>query len=372
MRNRVVSESRVTLGWFLSLALILWAGVVGRIEAAPSLEAGVNRTVPKVTPPTGRLAFSATPSDAEFLGTGLFSEPLAPVAGATVEENRDLARALLAYRDATRRTGDNDAVDPILTFLAAHPDSAWKPVLQLDLGIVYRQTGHFSKALEIWQTGWNQTKGLTDPRGLTVANALVARLSQLEAYLGRKELLQPLLDSVKPRSVGGTSEQLITDSNTGLYDMLHHPEDSFRCGPLALTRIATFSSAKPSPATLKVLDEAHSTDHGLSLTMVQGIAAKAGMPYQMAFRSPGAAVLLPAVAHWKVGHYAAIVDKLNGRLVVQDSTFGEDIRVSPSTLDEEASGYFLVRTGALPKGWRRVPKEEGDTIWGREIGRAHV
>ena len=353
------------LGWVLLFVLFLCGGVVERAEAAPSMDAGVNRTVPKVTPPATRLTFSATPTDADFLRTGLFTEPLAPVAETTVNENRDLAHALLAYRDATRKSGANDAVDPILAFLTAHPDSAWKPVLQLDLGIIYRQTGHFSKALEIWQTGWNETKGLTDPRGQTVANALAARLSQLEAYLGRKELLQPLLDSIKPRSVGGTSEQLITDSNTGLYDMLHHPEDSFRCGPLALTRIATFSSAKPSPATLKVLDEAHSTDHGLSLSMVQEVATKAGMPYQMAFRSPGAAILMPAVAHWKVGHYAAIVNKVDGRLVVEDSTFGEDIRVSPSTLDEEASGYFLVRAGALPKGWRKVSKDEGDRIWGR-------
>ena len=375
--NRVaVPSRRAALAVFALVVMVVFSNVCVEpaLAAAPAdqlhvaalqTNGTVNRTVPKVTPPATELTFPATPADADFLRTGLFSEPLAPVAGTTVEENRDLAHALLAYRDATRKAGANDAVGPILAFLAAHPNSAWKPVLQLDLGIIYRQTGHFSKALEIWQTGWDETKSLTDPRGQTLANALVARLSQLDAYLGRKEVLQPLLDSVKPRTVGGTSEQLITDSNTGLFDMLHHPEDSFRCGPLALERIANFSSARPSPATLKVLDEAHSTDHGLALTMVEEIAAKAGMQYQMAFRSPGAAVLIPAVAHWKVGHYAAIVDKVAGRFVVEDSTFGEDIRVSPSTLDEEASGYFLVRAGALPKGWRSVPKDEGDKVWGR-------
>jgi hypothetical protein len=44
------------------------------------------------------------------------------------------------------------------------------------------KTGHFSKALEIWQAGWSETKALSDPQARAVANALVARLFQLEAY----------------------------------------------------------------------------------------------------------------------------------------------------------------------------------------------
>jgi len=325
----------------------------------------VNHTVPKVTPPSKGLRFSANPTDAEFLRTGLFVEPLAPVSTTVAQENRDLAHALLDYRDAVRKSGGNDAVAPILAFLAAHPSSPWKPALQLDLGIVYRQTGHFSKALDVWQTGWNETQGLSDPEGRALANAIVAHLSQLDAYLGRKDLLQPLLDSIHDRPVGGAVAQLITDSHTGLYAMLHKPEDSFRCGPLALKRILNYSADAPSPASLSVLDGAHSTPDGLSLSTVQGIAAKAGMKYQMAFRTPGATIVMPAVAHWKLGHYAAIVDRVDGRYLVQDTTFGEDIRVSPATLDEEGSGYFLVPAGPLPEGWRSVSEDEGSKVWGR-------
>jgi hypothetical protein len=194
---------------------------------------------------------------------------------------------------------------------------------------------------------------------------MVARLSQLEAYLGRKELLQPLLESIGDRPIGGTAAQLVTDSHTGLYDMVYHPDESFRCGPLALTRILRYGNEKPSATALQVLADAHSTPNGLSLTAVRQIAAKAGMHYRMAYRQPGAAVIIPAVAHWKVGHYAAIVDRSREHYVVQDTTFGEDIRVSPATLDEEASGYFLVPAGPLPKGWRSVSALEGAKIWGR-------
>ena len=39
----------------------------------------------------------------------------------------------------------------------------------------------------------------------------------------------------------------------------------------------------------------------------------------MAFRSPGAPVIVPSVVHWKVGHFAAITRALSGRYLVQDA-----------------------------------------------------
>ncbi len=355
------------LASLLMSGVLSLAGMTAATAARPSATP-INRTVPSVTPPAA-LSFSPAPADGEFLRTGLFAEPLAPVAATTAEENGDLAQAVLAYRDAVQYAGGSDAVEPLLSFLAAHPASAWKPALQLNLGIIYRQTGHFSQALDVWQSGWNDAQALSDPHGRALANAIVARLSQLEAYLGRKELLEPLLDSIHSRPVGGTAAQLLTDSHTGLYDMVYHPEASFRCGPLALTRILKYqaqsSPAKASPASLKVLEDAHSTANGLSLTAVQEIATRAGMDYQAAYRTAGAAVILPAVAHWKVGHYAALVDHQNGRYVVEDTTFGEDIRMSAATLDAESSGYFLVPAGPLPEGWRHVSAAEGETVWGR-------
>lgn len=349
----------------LIAAALLGICEIDAAQASPPELIKVNRTLPKFDSPPSQMSFSSPVSDADFLHTGLFSEPLVPVAATDAKENDDLMRALQAYRDATRQSGANDAVEPLLAFLDAHPASPWKPALQLNLGLIYRKTGHFSKAMDIWQSGWNDTQALSDPHGRTVANALVARLSQLEAYLGRKETLKPLLSSIDDRSVGGTAAQLLTVSRTGLYDMVHHPDQTFRCGPLALSRILKYSNATPSPVSLRALDDARSTPNGLSLTMVQQIAARAGMGYQAAYRSPGATVIIPAVAHWNVGHFAAVVDRINGRYVVEDSTFGEDIRMSSATFDEETSGYFLVPAGRLPKGWRSVSAAEGNKVWGR-------
>ena len=358
---------------FCGAALIaLLSAVLVQVSPAANVGAHVNRSVPKVSAPS-ELTFSSPPTDAEFLRTGLFDEPLAPVGRTTPRENQDLAQAVLAYRDSTRESGARDAVAPLLQFIEAHPNSAWKPALQLNLGMVYRQTGHFSKALEIWQAGWTETESLRDPQGRDYANSIVARLSQLEAYLGRRELLEPLLESIHARPVGGTAAQFLTDSHTGLYDMVYHPEDSFRCGPLALTRILKYQHAEPSPLALRVLQQSPSTDHGLSLTAVAEISNRAGMNYQAAFRSPGAAMVFPAVAHWKVGHYAAIVDQnQSGRYLIEDTTFGEDIQASRTTIDEEASGYFLIPEGPLPDGWRKVSAEEGEHVWGRgDTGQNH-
>ena len=349
----------------LAVAALLCTSDMASAQASTPGLIQVNRTVPKVDPPPSEMSFSSPPSEANFLHTGLFAEPLVPVAATDAKENADLVEALRAYQEATRRSGAADAVEPLLTFLDTHPASPWKPALQLNIGLIYRKTGHFSKAMSVWQGGWKDAQALSDPHGRAVANAMVAQLSQLEAYLGRKELLKPLLTSIEGRPVGGTAAQLLTDSRIGLYDMVYHPEESFRCGPLALTRILKYENATPSPVSLRVLDEAHSTPNGLSLTKVQQIATRAGMGYQAAYRSPGAAMILPAVAHWKVGHYAAVVDRINDRYIVQDTTFGEDIRVSPATFDEETSGYFLVPTGVLPKGWRSVSASEGTKVWGR-------
>src|SRR5262249_50019679 len=136
----------------------------------------------------------------------------------------------------------------------------------------------------------------------------------------------------------------------GLDDMLVRPELSFRCGPLAIRSIYLRQHPRGDldPKIIHAIEEAHSTPNGLPLTAVRDLAHRIGFDYQMAFRSPGAPMLLPAVAHWKMGHFAAVLGREDGRYAIEDTTFGERIRVDAATLDEEASGYFLVPPGPLP------------------------
>ncbi|MGH7440340.1 MAG: hypothetical protein ACRENE_31995, partial [Polyangiaceae bacterium] len=127
-----------------------------------------------------RLRFGANPTPDELLRAGLFAEPLVPVGVPSSEENRDLASALRAY-DVDSREHGADAVESLTGFLATHPDTSWKPVLLVDLGSIWRKTGHFLKALDAWQQAWAMTKTLTNGHGRAVGDAAVASLSQLEA-----------------------------------------------------------------------------------------------------------------------------------------------------------------------------------------------
>ena len=53
------------------------------------------------------------------------------------------------------------------------------------------------------------------------------------------------------------------------------------------------------------------------------------------------------------------------RYLLEDPTFKNDAWVTANALETEASGYFLVPPGKLPRGWRSVDKAEAETVWGR-------
>ena len=362
-----ISRSMGLIGAIATAAV--WIGMLAQNPPAPGhiqhSATHVNRVMPDVAAPSRGLEFSDTPDDSEFLRAGVFDQPLLPVGHSHVAENRALARSLVDYHNIVTRAAARDNVDAILGFLSAHPTSVWRPALLIELGAVYRETGHFSKALDTYTQAWAETRSLNSPNGRILGDMAAAQLSQFEAYLGRTELLAPLLDDIKGRAPRGTAAELISDSSRGLGEMRTLPQFSFRCGPMALARILFYHGGHPSPDIVHTLDTAYSTDHGLSMNAVREVSVKVGMNYQMAFRQQGAAIVYPAVVHWKLGHYAAIVDEAGSRYVVEDSTFGPNVHISAATLDEEASGYFLIPPGPLPQGWRAVGKAEGDQVWGR-------
>src|SRR6266478_10325 len=71
------------------------------------------------------LNFSAQPTDAEFFSANLFAVPLCAVGRTSLEENRALAEALLAY---AQRTEPDDS-SALSQFLDHFPQSPWKPAL---------------------------------------------------------------------------------------------------------------------------------------------------------------------------------------------------------------------------------------------------
>jgi RHS repeat-associated protein len=132
---------------------------------------------------------------------------------------------------------------------------------------------------------------------------------------------------------------------------------------MALDRILAYGNTAYRPDSKIVAAE--SSRNGTSLAQVQVLSDAVGLHFQMAYRPAGAILVVPAVVHWKAGHFAALVAGSGERYLVQDPTFGGELWVSRKALDEEASGYVLVPQGPLPARWRPVSAEESATVWGK-------
>ena len=127
------------------------------------------------------------------------------------EENRELAALVKAYRAAIDR-GERDALQPFEQFLQEHPNSAWKASLQVDLGAVYRQTGHFSKALETWQAAW---RALRDSRTETEEQSQTLRLATFPSWrqtMAASRRSARCLMKVRQRPVRGSATELVSES----------------------------------------------------------------------------------------------------------------------------------------------------------------
>ncbi|HTS18573.1 MAG TPA: RHS repeat-associated core domain-containing protein [Verrucomicrobiae bacterium] len=326
----------------------------------------VNRSLPIVRPPSLTPSFSDPPTDAEVFSYRFLEDSLVPMLGTTsAEENRALVKALLAYRQRS----DPDDFSEILSFLQGHPDSAWRVSLLANLGYAYRRAGYFSKALTAWQEAWQLGRNVSEPRARVVVDRVAGEIAELNAWVGRYETLGPYLQSLQDRELAAPSLAKVSNARESLWMMLHEPEQSFKCGPYALGNI--YAARHPGQPVHPKISEAVSTDRGTSLAQMRLLAEQTGLDLQVAKRSSGAPVLVPALVHWKLGHFGALIKEQNGRYLLQDPTFdgnyGREQWISAKVLDEEASEYFLVPSGPLPSGWRSVPDAEAQLVWGRGV-----
>jgi len=334
--------------------------------ADPTEGVKVNRTVPSFVAPAEQATFSNPPTDKEIIDYGGFTEALIPIGGrTTAADNNATATFLQAWRSRV----DPEEFALIDGFTSAHPESPWTPALLINKGFECRRLGYFSQALDAWQRAWDQGKNDTSLTGRALMDRAAGELAELNARLGRFDWLEPFFHEIEGRNIQGSATEKITGARQGLWLMQNKPEDAFRCGPMALDRIR----ARANPALgfdPKVLNS-RSTLKGMSLTEVNELANQLQMKYVMARRDSGAnmAGLLPAVIHWKVGHYAALTAEANGRYRVEDPTFGDTMSVSQRAINEESSGYFLVPApangGSLPPGWHALTAGEGSKVWGK-------
>ena len=222
-------------------------------EAAKGVR--VNRTIPDHRAPSEFPRFSGEPTDAEISNARVFEEPLIPAGGQPAKaENVALSAALSAYLH--RRS--NDDAFAITQFLSAYPESRWRGSILLNLGIVYRLSGYFSKALESWNESWNTLKNETEPQARALADRALAELLELNGRVGRYRTLKPLLQEIQGRDILGSADEKISKVKEGLWMMENKPGEAFLCGPAALSNVfaATHASNQLTPPVLRVRDPA--------------------------------------------------------------------------------------------------------------------
>jgi len=299
------------------------------------------------------------PKDSDIFRSQGFEEPLVPVGKqTTLAENLALGSAIEEYKKRT----DQDDHSAILRFLIDFPNSPWRPALLTNLGLRYRRTGWFLKALAAWREAWALSKKDKSRLGKALADRAVGELAELTARLGRSEEAEAILKDISDRPLIGPATEKVTAAREGVWMMHHEPENAFKCGPFALARIQ--ASTKPGLCPNPKILETPSSDHGMSLDQVCNLSRELGMKFQMARRVPGSKVLIPSVVHWKAKHYAALLKESQDQYLIEDPTFGGAIWGTKAALDNEASGYYLVPNGPLPSGWEAIGEKEAKTIWG--------
>lgn len=317
----------------------------------------VNRSVPKVSKPSLQPTFSEKPETEEIRKARVFAEPLVPLGDPTANENADLASVL--------RPGRGDDVAVIEGHLARHPDSAWAPSLRLNLGLVHRRKGALTKALDSYRLAWEAAKDRDDDEGRAVADRAIAERADLLTRVGRQQNLEALLDDIEGRDIRGSASQWVLRAQQAVWFLQNMHEKAVPSGPVAVQRVLAFLHGEDAPAG--PIWEVHATPEGATLLEMRDLAGRVGLDMQMAFRAEGE-FPLPAVAHLRLGHFAAVIRREGSDYLLDDPILGGHQWISADILAAESSGYFLIPGGQLPRGWRAVADEEGRLPRGKCAG----
>ena len=298
-----------------ALAILLALGLPGRVSAADE-------------------------SAATIIGSAHFAEPLVPTSSTSQEENEALAQALRAYQSG----GDTEGVGDLTAFLSQYPRSGWAVALWTNLGITYLHEGYFSKAIDAWQNAWIVGKPVTEPRAKALVDRAVGELARLYASLGQNEELAALFAEIGDRLIQGSATEAVQTAREELTAAKKDPRHLFICGPLALRLVMMAEGVEASEVDF--LRWYYASSKGTNLDELGHLADKVKFSHRLIFRTTDQPMPIPAVVHWKVGHFAAIVGKANGRFHVVDPVMAaQDIWMTADALDAESSGYFLNSCG---------------------------
>lgn len=325
---------------------------------------GPKQRAARITLQKHSLSFDVPLSDADIQCARLFEEPLIPLdTPAITGENDGLRRALASFQNA----GDlENAPAALISFISAFPNSRWVASCELNIGLLRVKSGRLSDGLSFLRSSWLHSKAQSGERQQLIAQRAISELLGLYARLGMQDELSDGLAELADRQMLGSNAARVAIARDSLLAMERSPKLQ-RCGPHALNMLLDPNNEH------KVMDPRVkgfvANSKGTNLSQLANWSDELGLDLQMAKREPGAPMLTPSLMHWSVPHFAAVTHEDHGRYRVQDPTFEPmgNVWMSMNAIDSESDGYFLVRSGPLPKGWRSVSAEEAANVWGKGL-----
>lgn len=301
-----------------------------------------------------------TASSAAIQGARL-QEPLVPMGSTDASEDEVLLANLRLYE----RRSQPDDLSALASFVTDRPRSVWTPAIQTNLGYSYLHYGFFSRAIASFEQAWRRGKDATDPRAKALIDRAVAELARLYASLGKNEELTVLFEEIGSRPIVGSATEGLQTAREELSQSRKDPSHLFICGPVALQALMKAQGATAEQTSF--LQWYRVGPNGTSLTEIIQLADQAKFPHRVIFREPNQPVPNPGIVHWKVGHFATIVGEANGRFRVLDPVFPhQELWITRSALDAEASGYFIVPASSKETAaWRSVTQMEASQIRGK-------
>jgi len=233
------------------------------------------------------------------------------------------------------------------------------------MGVAYLHDGYFTQAIDAWRAAWKAGKNSTDPRVKLIIDRALGELLRLYTSVGQFDNVSAMFTDMGGRHVEGSATEDIQTAREELDLVKKDPRHLFNCGPVALKLLIEALDAKSRQGDFLQFYRAGA--NGTNMAELKGLADKAKLPSEVVGRTPGQTVPMPAVVHWKVGHYGTITAHANGRYRVEEPGFpGGAIWVTQKALDDEASGYFLVAAHMRrDTAWRAVDVAEAGKIWGK-------
>ena len=251
-------------------------------------------------------------------------------------ESQDLWNAI----DVMRQNGPGAGIPALELFVETYTNSVWTPSLRNNLGFYYRNKGRYLLALTHWATVWETMKLADSGTAKEVADFALAHLTRLLASLGRKETLEAIFQETQGRVLdAGPLQQILESTREGFAVMRNEPGLAYRCGTLALSRVARILQPDNINTLAPLL--VPSPESGFSLSALQDLANQLQLRLVSVQRRSGQALVVPSVIHWQLNHYAAITEFDGKRYKVEDPTFERAIWMDAETINAKRAVIFL-------------------------------